>query len=78
MSGRGKPCPDIWLLAARRLLHRAVGGAAGHHGGGGPAPTPAELEERARGLVFEDARPGVLSAKRAGMNGARARGASCA
>jgi pseudouridine-5'-monophosphatase len=69
--GRGKPCPDIWLLAARALLGRAVGGAV-------LAPTPAELAERARGLVFEDARPGVLSAKRAGMNGARARGASCA
>ena len=63
--GRGKPFPDVFLTAAR-ALGRAVGpneedGAAG--------VGEAEHAERARGLVFEDAIPGVQAGKRAGMNG---------
>jgi len=62
-AGRGKPFPDVFLAAAR-TLGRSVGpneddGAAG--------VGEAERAERARGLVFEDAIPGVQAGKRAGM-----------
>lgn len=61
-AGRGKPFPDVFLAAARNL-GRAVGANEGD------AVTEAELEERARGLVFEDAIPGVQAGRRAGMSG---------
>jgi pseudouridine 5'-phosphatase len=63
-GGRGKPFPDVFLAAAR-ALGRAVGPNEE-----GDAVGDAEREERARGLVFEDAIPGVQAGKRAGMNGA--------
>ncbi|KAI9449505.1 HAD-like protein [Russula earlei] len=60
--GRGKPFPDVFLAAAR-MLGRAVG--PNEEGG---IVAEAEREERARGLVFEDAVPGVQAGKRAGMS----------
>ena len=65
---RGKPFPDVFLAAAR-LLGRAVGSGDGVEGDG-VVVGEAEREERARGLVFEDAIPGVIAGKRAGMGGA--------
>jgi pseudouridine 5'-phosphatase len=59
---RGKPTPDIFLMAAREKLSLDVGGVQG-------ACTEAEREVRGRGLVFEDGIPGVQGAKRAGMSG---------
>lgn len=60
--GRGKPAPDIFLIAAQQQLGRAVG-----------KPTEecneAEKAEREKGLVFEDALPGMQAGKRAGMSG---------
>lgn len=60
---RGKPEPDIFLVAAREVLGRNVG-----------YPTEPENEEhkvqRANGLVFEDALLGLQAGKRAGMSGA--------
>ena len=64
--GRSKPFPDVFLAAAR-TLGRAVGSASEE--GGEVGVGEAEREERARGLVFEDAVPGVMAGKRAGMNG---------
>ncbi|KAI9449506.1 HAD-like protein [Russula earlei] len=61
-AGRGKPFPDVFLAAAR-MLGRAVG--PNEEGG---IVAEAEREERARGLVFEDAVPGVQAGKRAGMS----------
>ncbi|WVQ85322.1 hypothetical protein IAT38_007487 [Cryptococcus sp. DSM 104549] len=57
--GRGKPFPDIFLAAARSL-GRDVGTAE--------SCTPEQKAERAKGMVFEDARPGVLAGVAAGMN----------
>lgn len=58
-KGRGKPNPDIFLAAARKL---------GRDVGFPDSPSPAQVAERARGLVFEDARPGVKAGVAAGMN----------
>ena len=59
---RGKPAPDIFLIAAKALLGRDVGELE-------TEPTNAQLDERAKGLVFEDALPGLQAGKRAGMSG---------
>jgi pseudouridine-5'-monophosphatase len=59
---RGKPAPDIFLIAAKALLGQDVGRPD-------EECTDAELEERAKGLVFEDALPGMQAGKRAGMAG---------
>jgi len=57
---RSKPEPDIFLLAAREMLGRKVGESA--------ECSEEEMEERGKGLVFEDAIPGMQAAKRAGMS----------
>ncbi|RXW25011.1 hypothetical protein EST38_g794 [Candolleomyces aberdarensis] len=57
---RGKPFPDIFITAAREMLGRDVGDAQGEQ-------TPAQVAERAKGLVLEDALPGMQAGKRAGM-----------
>ena len=59
---RGKPDPDIFITAAREMLGRSVGHPA-------EECTADHLQERARGLVFEDSLPGVQAGKRAGMSG---------
>jgi len=58
---RGKPFPDVFLAAARKL-GRDVG-----PNDESDVVGETEREERARGLVFEDAIPGVQAGKRAGM-----------
>ncbi|KAI9439130.1 HAD-like protein [Lactarius indigo] len=63
-AGRGKPFPDVFLAAAR-ALGRAVGP---NEDDGTAGVEEAERAERARGLVFEDAIPGVQAGKRAGMS----------
>lgn len=65
-KGRGKPNPDIFLVAARECLERNVGDVS--------TDVSVDLAEewvveRRKGLVFEDAIPGVIAGKRAGMNG---------
>ncbi|TRM70206.1 HAD-like domain-containing protein [Schizophyllum amplum] len=60
-AARGKPEPDIFLTAAKGALGRNVGEP-------GVEPTEAQRAERAKGLVFEDAMPGMQAGKRAGMN----------
>ena len=65
-KGRGKPHPDIFLVAAKECLGRNVGDVS--------ADISAVLEEkwvieRRKGLIFEDAIPGVIAGKRTGMNG---------
>ncbi len=63
-AGRSKPFPDVFLAAARRLGRDIdtlddEGDRVGEKG----------REERAGGLVFEDAIPGMMAGKRAGMCG---------
>jgi pseudouridine-5'-monophosphatase len=60
---RGKPEPDIFLVAAREVLGRDVGLADAN-------VKPSQIAERRKGLVFEDAIPGMQAGKRAGMSGA--------
>jgi pseudouridine-5'-monophosphatase len=65
-KGRGKPHPDIFLVAAKECLERNVGDVS--------TDVSADLAEewiveRRKGLVFEDAIPGVVAGKRAGMGG---------
>lgn len=62
---RGKPQPDIFLVAARELLGRDVGDVKSSEA----QLTPHQIQERAKGLVFEDALPGMEAGKRAGMAG---------
>jgi hypothetical protein len=59
---KGKPAPDVFLTAAKELLGRDVGIP-------GERCTDTQEEERASGLVFEDAIPGFQAGKRAGMSG---------
>jgi len=66
-KGRGKPHPDIFLVAAKECLGRGVGDVSADVLDGVNVQEE-EKEERLKGLVFEDAVPGVQSAKRAGMN----------
>lgn len=65
-KGRGKPHPDIFLVAAKECLGRCVGDVSTDM-----SVDLAEewLTERRKGLVFEDAIPGVIAGKRAGMKG---------
>jgi len=56
---RGKPEPDIFLVAAREILGRDVGTPN--------AISASQLAERRKGLIFEDAIPGMQAGKRAGM-----------
>ena len=62
-QGRGKPCPDIYLLALETLNAgiRRRNEASGKGDGLEKEVTPAEC------LVFEDSVPGVESGRRAGM-----------
>jgi pseudouridine-5'-monophosphatase len=57
---KGKPAPDIFLRAAH-MIGRDVGNPEDE-------PTEAQIEERKKGLVFEDAIPGVQAGLKAGMN----------
>lgn len=66
-SMRGKPEPDIFLVAARELLGKDVGDPLGQ-------VSEAQLVQRSKGLVFEDGLPGMQAGKRAGMSGNSAPG----
>ncbi|KAF9527351.1 HAD-like protein [Crepidotus variabilis] len=57
---RGKPAPDIFLTTAKIFLGRDVGDPE-------VQPSVRQKQERAKGLVFEDALPGLQAGKRAGM-----------
>lgn len=65
-KGRGKPCPDVFLVTAKKCFGRDVGDKED----GDALVTPDQIAERKKGLVFEDALPGMQAGKRAGMNGA--------
>jgi len=58
---KGKPAPDIFLTTAREMLNRDVGLPD-------VSETDIHFHERGKGLVFEDALPGVQAGKRAGMS----------
>ncbi|PCH36090.1 HAD-like protein [Wolfiporia cocos MD-104 SS10] len=62
--GRGKPHPDVFLVTAEKMLGRAVGLGEQEEA----SVSEQERAERRKGLVFEDAIPGVQAGKRAGMN----------
>lgn len=62
-KSRGKPCPDIFLVTASKMLGRSVGSSEVEE------TSPEEKLERSKALVFEDAIPGIEASKRAGMNG---------
>jgi len=66
---RGKPNPDIFLVAAKEMLGRNVGKLVGLNEDGSKELSPEQLTERGKGLVLEDGLPGVQAGKRAGMNG---------
>lgn len=59
---KGKPAPDIFIVAAKELLARKVGSVEG-------VITEEHKEERRKGLIFEDGLPGMQAGKRAGMSG---------
>ncbi|KAG5640764.1 hypothetical protein DXG03_007258 [Asterophora parasitica] len=59
---KGKPAPDIFLVAAREMLGKNVGDNS-------EACSAGQETERAKGLVFEDGIPGMQAGKRAGMSG---------
>ena len=59
---KGKPSPDIFLVAATTFLGRNVGSPDA-------VADPEVIKERKNGLVFEDALPGMQAGKRAGMSG---------
>ncbi|CAA7261838.1 unnamed protein product [Cyclocybe aegerita] len=58
---QGKPAPDIFLVTAKTFLDRAVGSP-------NTEPSEEEMQNRAKGLVFEDALAGMQAGKRAGMS----------
>jgi pseudouridine 5'-phosphatase len=62
---RGKPYPDIFLIAAKELLGQPVGSIHAQDS----ELTRENKDTRQRGLIFEDSLPGVQAGKRAGMNG---------
>ena len=59
---KGKPAPDVFIVAAKELLSRDVGSAD-------DPITVKQRIERSKGLVFEDALSGLQAGKRAGMSG---------
>lgn len=62
---RGKPEPDIFVVAAREMLGRDVGEAKATD----KDLSERQKEERGKGLVLEDGLPGMQAGKRAGMSG---------
>lgn len=72
-AGRGKSFLDVFLAAAR-ALRRPVGP---NEDDGTAGVGEAVHAERTRGLVFEDALPGVQAGKRAGTSGVLFRFQSC-
>ena len=59
---RGKPAPDIFIATAWEMLNRDVGYPK-------VSRTDKQIDECRKGLVFEDALPGLQAGKRAGMSG---------